>query len=65
MVIQLPSHLPRNEGFTLVGARLLAIILLALVLVLLGSTYVGHASSPYGVCFGKSGRTIPCAVLGK
>ena len=42
---------------------------LALVLTLgfalalaIGSTYFGHASSPYGTCYGSSGRTIPCAV---
>ena len=42
--------------------RTLALILFALMLALLGHTYVGHSSSPYGVCYGASGRSIPCAV---
>ena len=35
--------------------------LLALVTAI-ASTYIGHSPGPYGVCYGASGRSIPCAV---
>lgn len=31
----------------------------------LASTYFGHSSSPYGNCFGRSGRPAPCAVVAR
>jgi hypothetical protein len=37
-------------------------VLLMVVIGLLASTYIGHATSPYGVCYGTSGRSIPCAI---
>jgi hypothetical protein len=43
----------------------IAIALLLILAVAIGRTYFGHASSPYGVCYGKSGRAIPCAVAGE
>ena len=36
-----------------------------MLMAVLGSTYVGHSSSPYGDCFGPSGRTVPCAIVGR
>src|SRR6266571_5794130 len=32
------------------------------VVAALSTTYVGHSSSPYGVCYASSGRAIPCDV---
>jgi len=31
----------------------------------LASTYLGHSSSPYGNCFGRSGRPAPCRVVAR
>ena len=46
------------------AGRVLAIVALLIVVVLLGTTYFGHAKGLYGVCYGGSGRSIPCAVAG-
>jgi hypothetical protein len=27
---------------------------------MIASAYVGHSSSPYGVCYAASGRSVPC-----
>lgn len=35
------------------------------LMAVLGSTYFGHASSPYGNCFGPSGRPGPCVVVAR
>lgn len=59
MIASIPStRLPAKE----IAERVLALVLLALVLAVLGQTYIGHSPSPYGVCYGTSGRPIPCAV---
>jgi hypothetical protein len=29
----------------------------------IGFSYLGHSSSPYGVCYARSGRGAPCAAL--
>lgn len=42
---------------------LLVLLALATLLLALGSTYVGHASSPYDTCYAASGRAVPCALL--
>ena len=44
------------------AVRAAAIGVLLVVIALLGSTYLGHAKGPYGVCYGQSGRPIPCAI---
>jgi hypothetical protein len=52
-------------SLSVVRARVAAALVLTLGLVLtaaLASTYFGHATSPYGVCYGSSGRSIPCAL---
>jgi hypothetical protein len=41
-------------------ASLLGWLVLSLVI---GWSYVGHSSSPYGVCYAPSGRSVPCAAL--
>jgi hypothetical protein len=41
-------------------ATLLGWLLLAAAI---GLSYLGHSSSPYGVCYGRSGRSVPCAAL--
>jgi hypothetical protein len=51
-----------------VPSRLATALVLLLGLVLmtaLASTYFGHSPSPYGVCYGSSGRPIPCAVVAR
>ena len=47
---------------TTLAARIVAIVLFAGLIVFLGGTYFGHAPGPYGVCYGASGRPIPCAL---
>jgi hypothetical protein len=39
------------------SATILGWLLLAGVI---ASQYVGHSSSPYGVCYAGSGRSVPC-----
>ena len=34
-----------------------------LVVAVIGGSYIGHASSPYGVCYAASGRSVPCTVV--
>ena len=34
-----------------------------LLAALIGSAYVGHSPSPYGVCQAPSGRSVPCSLL--
>jgi hypothetical protein len=29
----------------------------------IGLFYLGHSSSPYGVCYARSGRSVPCAAV--
>jgi hypothetical protein len=41
------------------SAAILGWLLLAGVI---ASQYVGHSSSPYGVCYAASGRSVPCEV---
>ena len=59
MTASIPKPTPRAKEL---AERLLALVLLAFALALLGHTYVGHSTSPYGVCYGASGRSVPCAV---
>ena len=44
------------------AAPAVTLALLVVLLVLLGRTYFGHAPGPYGVCYGASGRSIPCVL---
>ena len=30
---------------------------------LVASRYIGHSSSPYGVCYAASGRSVPCELM--
>jgi hypothetical protein len=43
-------------------ATLLGWIVLAAAI---GYSYLGHSSSPYGVCYVHSGRSVPCAALAR
>ena len=54
-----------SGGSPATGRLVAAVTLLGwIVLVgLIGSAYVGHSSSPYGVCYAASGRTVPCALV--
>jgi len=47
------------------AARVAMLIVLVVMIGLLASTYIGHAKGPYGVCYGESGRSIPCALVAK
>jgi hypothetical protein len=53
------AELSRND---LVRATLTGLLLLALC-ALIASTYFGHSTSPYGACYVKSGRQVPCELL--
>jgi len=46
-------------------ARVATILVLVVMIGLLVSTFVGHAKGPYGVCYGESGRSIPCELATK
>ena len=46
-------------------ATALVLLLGAALMTALASTYFGHASSPYGVCYRSSGRPVPCAVVAR
>jgi hypothetical protein len=43
--------------------RALTLLVLAILLALLASTYFGDSFSPYGTCYAPSGRAVPCAAL--
>jgi hypothetical protein len=43
----------------------LTLVALLAFLAALGKTYVGHGSSPYGVCYGPTGRSVPCEVASR
>ncbi len=43
----------------------LALATLMTIGVLLGSTYFGHAHSPYDTCASPGGRTVSCSLLAK
>ncbi len=56
------------DNLSTVPSRVATALVLFLGVVLmtaLASTYFGHASSPYGVCYGSSGRPVPCAVVAR
>jgi hypothetical protein len=44
-----------------VVVALLAIALAALI----AMSYFGHSPSPYGTCYGSTGRSVPCAAIGR
>ena len=41
----------------------IGMMLLALIVALLAATYIGDSSSPYGMCYGTTGRAVPCEAL--
>jgi hypothetical protein len=43
--------------------RLTAIAAVLFLGSFLARTYFGHSSSPYGVCYGSSGRSVPCSLV--
>ena len=53
-----PVFLPRD-----LLPRLLAWGAMVLLGALIASTYFGRSPSPYGTCYGVSGRTIPCDLV--
>ncbi len=50
-----------RRGLRLVPVAATLALIIALM-VLLGSTYFGHSSSPYGMCYGEDGRAVLCEV---
>lgn len=44
-------------------APVLALLVAAVVLGVLASTYLGTSSSPYGMCEGTNGQQVACATL--
>jgi hypothetical protein len=46
----------------LVRAALTGVLLLV-ICALIASTYFGHSPSPYGACYAKSGRQVPCELV--
>ena len=45
--------------------RVIAIVLLVLLVLVVGGTYIGHSPGPYGTCYGTSGRSIPCELVAR
>jgi hypothetical protein len=43
----------------------LAGVLLIVICALLASTYFGHSPGPYGACYVKSGREVPCELVSR
>ena len=58
-MIEVRGMQSRLGSFVLTALGLAA--LLALVTAI-ASTYIDHSPGPDGVCYGPSGRSIPCAV---
>jgi hypothetical protein len=44
---------------------LLALLLVVVAAVAIASTYFGHSPSPYGACYRKDGRAVPCELAGQ
>jgi hypothetical protein len=40
-----------------------ALLVIAAVMIVLGSTYFGDASSPYDMCAAPDGRSLPCSLV--
>lgn len=54
--------MPKMEPLKTAVLTAFAIALLGTMMFAIARTYVGHSPGPYGVCYGTSGRSIPCAV---
>jgi hypothetical protein len=52
-----------RKAFLRALPRALTLSALLVVLVALATTYLGSSSSPYGLCYAPSGRTVPCAAV--
>jgi hypothetical protein len=50
-----PSRPPRRQVVVAVATMLGWLLLAGMI----GYSYVGHSSSPYGVCYASSGRSVP------
>jgi hypothetical protein len=55
-------EIPATERPSRVAA-VAAVLGWLLVTAVVGSLYVGHSPSPYGVCQGRLGRPVPCELL--
>lgn len=53
---------PKSKRWQRLGEVATAVGWIVLALAI-GSLFVGHSSSPYGVCYAASGRSVPCAVV--
>lgn len=42
-----------------------ALFLLVIFMALIARTYIGDSTSPYGMCYTHSGRSIPCDAIAK
>ena len=56
------SHTPAIRPKEL-ALRLMAIAAVLFLGSFLAQTYFGHSSSPYGVCYASSGRSVTCSVI--
>lgn len=65
MVLTVPSfRLTTTVGRAASFApTILTLLLLASVLGLIAWSYLGTSSSPYGTCYGTSGRSVPCELV--
>lgn len=56
------AHFIDRAAYREITIRIVTILLVVVLAVALASTYFGHSSSPYGVCYGTTGRSIPCEI---
>jgi hypothetical protein len=63
MIASLDTPAPSGRARRLVEvATVIGWILFAAAI---GYSYLGHSSSPYGVCYTPSGRSVSCAALSR
>ena len=55
-------ELPLSHRLRDFAGRVIALAMLTALGVAIARSYVGHSPGPYGVCYGSSGRSIPCEV---
>jgi hypothetical protein len=64
MIASLESpHALKRQGRVRQAVELATLFGWLVLAAAIGLSYLGHSSSPYGVCYARSGRSVPCAAL--
>lgn len=61
LVVRMRHRSPK-ELRELVLSALMALVAIALG-VMIAASYFGHSPSPYGTCYGSTGRSVPCEAI--